>query len=186
MAQLTPARSGEPVHGVRSGASAVLTGARRGHPGLFLLAVGSLGLAVASAAGLVVDDRVLLGAPLWLKPLKFALSSGSTRSRWPGCSRWSTAGDAPVQHTVGRHGRLGRRTGDHRRQAARGVRSHFNEDTDWDATLFSVMGMTVAVIWLATVGWPSGCCADPASTRRSTPRSGSGCWWPCSGCWSGW
>jgi hypothetical protein len=53
-------------------------------------------------------------------------------------------------------------------QAARGVRSHFNEDTDLDSLLFSIMGMTVAVIWLATVWLALGVLRrpglDPAAT----------------------
>jgi hypothetical protein len=36
-------------------------------------------------------------------------------------------------------------------QAARGHRSHFNEDTPLDGLLFSIMGATVALLWLATV-----------------------------------
>lgn len=36
-------------------------------------------------------------------------------------------------------------------QAARGVRSHFNDDTTGDALLFVVMGLTVAVLYLATI-----------------------------------
>jgi hypothetical protein len=35
-------------------------------------------------------------------------------------------------------------------QAARGRRSHFNADTALDGRLFSIMGMSVAVLWLAT------------------------------------
>jgi hypothetical protein len=35
-------------------------------------------------------------------------------------------------------------------QAARGRRSHFNADTPFDERLFSVMGTSVAVLWLAT------------------------------------
>jgi hypothetical protein len=35
-------------------------------------------------------------------------------------------------------------------QAARGRRSHFNTDTPFDDRLFSIMGMSVALIWLGT------------------------------------
>jgi hypothetical protein len=36
-------------------------------------------------------------------------------------------------------------------QAARGVRSHFNDDSVFDAALYSIMGATITVVWLATV-----------------------------------
>jgi len=36
-------------------------------------------------------------------------------------------------------------------QAARGVRSHFNDDTAFDALLFDVMGAAITGLWLATV-----------------------------------
>ena len=45
--------------------SDVLGAARRGHPGLFWFAAAMGALAVAAVVGLVVDDRVLLGAPVW-------------------------------------------------------------------------------------------------------------------------
>ncbi|MCO1653667.1 hypothetical protein [Pseudonocardia humida] len=139
------------VHRVRSGASSVLTGVRRGHPALFWFAVAAGGLVVAAAVGLVVDDRVLLGAPLWLKPLKFALSFGiyALALAWmlslvDGGRRTGAVLGWIV--AVGSAAEVGIIFA----QAARGVRSHFNEDTDIDALLFSIMGMTVAVIWLAT------------------------------------
>ncbi|WP_214402348.1 hypothetical protein [Pseudonocardia lacus] len=147
MSQLTAG----PAHRAPSGAS-VLAGARHGHPGLFWLAVFSAVLAVVATTGLVVDDRVLLGAPLWAKPLKFALSFGlyglalswmlslvDGGRRTGAVLGWAVAAGAAVELVI----IFG--------QAVRGVRSHFNSDTDLDATLFSVMGMTVAFIWLATV-----------------------------------
>jgi hypothetical protein len=151
MPQLTPARVAGPAHPVRSGASSVLAGARRGHAGLFWLSVALLALAVVSAVGVVVDDRVVLGAPVWLKPLKFALSFAlytaalawmlslvDARRRTGAVLGWVIA--------IGSAAELAIITG----QAARGVRSHFNESTPVDGLLFSIMGLTVAVIWVAT------------------------------------
>ncbi len=115
----------------------------------------SLAMAVLSVALVVawlVDDRTLLGAPLWAKPLKFALSftfygltlawllSRSTRARRLG---WWTGTVAVVASLV----EMVVITG----QAARGSRSHFNTDTAFDQMLFSLMGATVAVIYVATL-----------------------------------
>lgn len=36
-------------------------------------------------------------------------------------------------------------------QAARGRRSHFNDDSAFDEMLFSIMGLTIVVLWLATL-----------------------------------
>src|SRR5688572_29221211 len=44
------------------------------HRPLMLTAALMLALAVVSGAGLAFDDRILLGVPIWLKPLKFAIS----------------------------------------------------------------------------------------------------------------
>ena len=54
--------------------TSVLADARRGHPGLYAFAVATGALVPVLAVLAVVDDRVLLGAPVWLKPLKFAVS----------------------------------------------------------------------------------------------------------------
>jgi hypothetical protein len=44
------------------------------HRPLMTLVAGMVLLSLVSAAGLVFDDRSLVGAPIWLKPLKFAAS----------------------------------------------------------------------------------------------------------------
>ncbi|MGP4000956.1 hypothetical protein [Streptomyces sp. 8N706] len=107
-------------------------------------------LAVVSAVGLVADERMLVGAPIWFKPLKFSVSfaaygltlawmlSLTTRSRrtgwWAGTSV-VTAGTVEMAIiTV---------------QVIRGRRSHFNVETPFDQTLFVVMGLTIVALWTA-------------------------------------
>jgi hypothetical protein len=51
-----------------------LADARRGHRGLFAFAGAMAALTPVLAILALVDERVLLGAPLWFKPLKFAIS----------------------------------------------------------------------------------------------------------------
>ncbi|XLE10357.1 hypothetical protein QOM21_29385 [Streptomyces sp. Pv4-95] len=112
---------------------------------------GMAALAVAFAVGLIVDDRILVGAPIWLKPFKFAvsfavygltlawmLSRQTTASR---TGRW--AAHAVVVSGLTEMGIIAV-------QALRGRRSHFNVETPLDQLLFSVMGITIAVLWVAT------------------------------------
>lgn len=109
-------------------------------------------LAVVAAVGLIVDDRVLAGAPIWFKPFKFAVSFvayGLTLawmlSRRPVPSR---AGEWAA-HTVVVAGLIEMAviTG----QAIRGRRSHFNIETPLDQGLFVVMGVTIAALWTGTL-----------------------------------
>lgn len=128
----------------------VLAAARRGHRGLFGFAVAMAVLVPVLAVLAVLDDRVLLGAPLWLKPLKFAVSFvayagtlawllGQLRERALQRVGWMIVAASAVEMVI----IVG--------QAARGVGSHFNVATPFDANLFSVMGATVVVLWLATL-----------------------------------
>jgi hypothetical protein len=107
-------------------------------------------LTLVTVALAVVDQRTLLGAPLWFKPLKFSLSimlySATLAwmlSRLPGAAfrrtGWGIAAVLLAEQVI----IVG--------QAARGVRSHFNDDTLFDALLYSVMGATITALWLATV-----------------------------------
>jgi hypothetical protein len=129
----------------------VLSDARRGHPGLYWLSVTMAALVLVTTALALGDQRVLLGAPLWLKPLKFALSImlyaaalAWMLSRLPGRSMRRTGWvivacfALEVVIIVG--------------QAARGVRSHFNDDTGFDVALYVIMGATIVVVYLATIG----------------------------------
>ncbi|MER7998988.1 hypothetical protein [Streptomyces sp. NPDC095613] len=109
-------------------------------------------LAVVSAVGMVVDDRVLVGSPIWFKPFKFSVSllmyalslawmlSLTTRGRRAG--QWAgtvvaLAGTAEMVIIVG--------------QVIRGKRSHFNNETPFDSLLFDIMAVTIVVLWCASL-----------------------------------
>jgi hypothetical protein len=128
----------------------VLADARRGHRGLFAFAVVMAALTPVLAVLAVVDPRVLLGAPLWLKPLKFAISLalysgtlawmlGRLPERALQRAGWIITGAAAVEMVI----IVG--------QAAVGHRSHYNVDTPLSAALWNTMGATIAVLWFATL-----------------------------------
>lgn len=128
----------------------VLADARRGHPGLYWFAIGMAALAAVLLVAALVDDRVLLGAPLWFKPLKFAMSFtlyagalawllGQLPGRRLHRAGWVIVAASVIEMVI----IVG--------QAARGVRSHFNDDSTTDELLFSIMGATIVVLWLATL-----------------------------------
>lgn len=110
------------------------------------------GLAVVSLGGLVLDERILLGAPIWLKPFKFAVSIAAY------CVTW-----AWLLTLVQRGRRLANRVSTGIvvimvveyaiivAQVVRGRASHFNASTPLDATLFSIMGASIAALWTATL-----------------------------------
>src|SRR6516165_6091459 len=98
------------------------------------------------AVGLIVDPRLITGAPLWLKPAKFALSIAVYvfTVAWvftfiPGFERtrrivgWVTAVAMVLELAI------------IDLQAYRGTTSHFNFSTPLDAVLFTVMGSAIVV-----------------------------------------
>src|SRR5690606_14172533 len=111
-----------------------------------LTAVGILMLAVAGAslAGLLVDPRVITGAPAWRKTLKFAISTAIYALTLAWVFRWLT--DWPRMRRI-----VGWTTAvvfvlevaliD--LQAWRGTTSHFNNATLFDRALFLVMGAAI-------------------------------------------
>jgi hypothetical protein len=119
-----------------------------------LTGVGMLMLVVAGASlvGVLVDPRMITGAPAWLKPFKFATSTAvysftlawifTFLSDWP-CTRrivgWTTAIVFVLEvATIDA-------------QAWRGTTSHFNVSTTLDLVLFSVMGAAILLQTLASV-----------------------------------
>ncbi len=119
-------------------------------PGLTILGFVMAADLVFTLCGLMVDRRVITGAPAWLKPAKFALSTmiaawsfafciASTRI-WPRVTR---ALDTAL--TLG----LAIEIALIDMQAARGTASHFNVGTPLDAAVWAVMGLSILCIWLA-------------------------------------
>ncbi|HEX6536765.1 MAG TPA: hypothetical protein VF041_19415 [Gemmatimonadaceae bacterium] len=119
-----------------------------------LTAVGALMLLVAvpSLVGILADPRVITGAPAWLKPFKFAISTAvysltlawmfTWLPDWPRVRRvvgWTTAIVFVVE------------VGIIDTQAWRGTTSHFNVSTPLDRTLFAVMGTAILLQTLASV-----------------------------------
>ena len=115
--------------------------------GLAMVAVLALTL-----LGLATDPRIVTGAPVWLKPAKFAASISiyaftlawifSFLGSWPRSRRvvgWTTAVVMALEMAV------------IAAQAYRGTTSHFNASTPLDITLFSLMGVAIVVQTLSTI-----------------------------------
>jgi hypothetical protein len=110
-------------------------------------------LVVVCVAGLALDPRLLGGQPVWAKPFKFSVSFVlySATLAWmislvsgPRTRRWArragavvaTAGAVEMIAIVG--------------QVIRGRASHFDVATPLDAAIWSTMGTTIVVLWVAT------------------------------------
>jgi hypothetical protein len=111
-----------------------------------------LGALAVAAVGLMVDPRVITGAPAWLKPFKFAVSTAvySLTLAWifvllPDWRRmrrivgWTTAVVFVLEVAIIDV------------QAWRGTTSHFNVSTSQDAVLFAIMGGAILVQTLVSM-----------------------------------
>ncbi|WP_112725425.1 hypothetical protein [Micromonospora noduli] len=123
--------------------------ARWNRPLMFLVSVMAV-LAVVTVVGILVDPRVLTGAPIWLKPFKFAVSFvlyGATlawmlsllprRSRAVERAVVVIVAVAVVENAV----IVG--------QVIRGQTSHFNDTTPLNTALFAAMGAAIMVLFFA-------------------------------------
>ena len=124
------------------------------HRPLLLLAIAMGGLVVANLAGVVLDTREVTGAAVWLKPLKFAISTGIYAlslawliGRLPKGSRLTRA--AAVAGTVATIG-LAIELALINAFALAGESSHFNVSTPLHTIAWSVMAASIVVVWVMT------------------------------------
>ena len=111
-----------------------------------------LPMIVVAGIGLLVDPRVIAGAPAWLKPAKFAVSIAiytftlawifTLIPDWIRTRRivgWTTAVTLVLEMVIIAG------------QALRGTTSHFNVSTPMDAALFTIMGSAIVVQTVSTI-----------------------------------
>jgi hypothetical protein len=116
---------------------------------LTILGVAMIFVFLAALAGVLLDHRIITGAPAWLKPAKFAISVsvycftfvwllGFVENR-PRLTRFAanvTVVSFIVEMTV------------ILTQAAWGTTSHFNMTTPLDSFLWMTMGAFIVVVWM--------------------------------------
>ena len=124
------------------------------HRPLLLLAIAMGVLVVANLAGVLIDSREVTGADVWLKPLKFAISTGIYAlslawliGRLPKGTRLTrVAHAAGTVATVGLVIELALING----FALAGETSHFNVSTPLHTVAWSVMAASIVVVWVVT------------------------------------
>jgi hypothetical protein len=117
---------------------------------LMVLLAGSAMLAVVTVVGLITDDRMLTGVPIWLKPFKFAVSfvlyAGTlawmlsllpVRSRFARVAAAAITASAVIELAI------------IVTQVVRGQTSHFNATTPLNDLLFDIMGAAIMVLFVA-------------------------------------
>src|SRR6187431_2316959 len=137
-----------PVTSIQLGLSRV----RKSDSALTVSALLMVGALAAFVVGLLIDPRLIMGAPAWLKPAKFAVSTAiymftlawvfTCLSEWPRLRKLAGRGTAAIFIAEVAIIAL---------QAWRGTTSHFNVSTPLDATLFGIMGSAILVQTLLSV-----------------------------------
>jgi hypothetical protein len=123
-----------------------IAGLWRSSPPLTVVGILMLVVSVPSLIGVFVDPRIITGAPAWLKPFKFAISTAvysltlawvfGFLTNWPRMRRivgWTTAIVFVLE------------VGLIDLQAWRGTTSHFNSATALDRMIFLTMGSAIVI-----------------------------------------
>ena len=134
------------------GAAEMLARLWRTSPPLTAVGVLMSVAALASAGAMLVDPRIITGAPAWLKPFKFAVSTAiysftlawifGWLANWPRVRRvvgWTTAVVFVLEVAIIDI------------QAGRGTTSHFNVSTPVNAMVFATMGAAILLQTLVSV-----------------------------------
>ncbi|MCZ8342594.1 MAG: hypothetical protein O9301_06150 [Leptospira sp.] len=116
---------------------------------LFWNGLVNLVLSIVFLAFWLIDNRTLLGVPIWVKPIKFTISLlfYSWTSMWilivflnkwkyKNAIEWSLTITAVIEIVLISI------------QAMRGVSSHFNISTPLNMAIFSIMGISISLFWL--------------------------------------
>ncbi|MEU1897943.1 hypothetical protein ABZ512_06160 [Nocardiopsis dassonvillei] len=111
-----------------------------------------LALLAVAVVGLLLDDRVVHGDPVWLKPAKFAVSIGvynvtlawllSLLTRWRRTGWW--LGTVAAVMLAGELVAIVIQT-------ARGQASHFNYATPFDSAVYNAMAAMIVAVWVANL-----------------------------------
>ena len=134
------------MNSLRTSGSALVGRMWQASPPLTAVGLLMMVVAAASAGAMLVDQRVITGAPAWLKPFKFAVSTAiysltlawifGYLGAWPRMRRivgWTTAIVFVLEVAL------------IDLQAWRGTTSHFNSATVFDRVVFLVMGSSILI-----------------------------------------
>ena len=137
-----------PVTSIQLGLSRV----RKSDSALTVSALLMVGALAAFVVGLLIDPRLIMGAPAWLKPAKFAVSTAiymftlawvfTYLSEWPRLRKLVGRGTAAIFIVEVAIIAL---------QAWRGTTSHFNYSTPLNGALFVIMGSAIVLQTLLSV-----------------------------------
>ncbi|MBA6155700.1 hypothetical protein H3Z83_04070 [Tenacibaculum sp. S7007] len=124
----------------------ILNTVKKQSPILFGIVLIHFVFILISLIGLFIDDRSLMGVNVWTKPLKFSVSGGIYIltigyfiTLYPFSKRKKDILNNIVSWTMLIE------FGIIIYQASRGVQSHYNKDTNFDALLFAGMGLMVLI-----------------------------------------
>ncbi len=121
-------------------------------PILFLTTAAMLLDLIICTIGLLTDHTLITGAPAWDKPMKFALSTGIYALSVITIVRWTSIWRKLLQIVAGVTSFvLVLEVGCIDLQAFRHTTSHFNIATSFDTTVYTLMGVGVGTVWLASI-----------------------------------